>query len=199
MSEDIQLSMEKFSKQLSQNQVLVFQVMSLAMGAGILVFLLIVLHVYFFNLTDTEPQEPPDSSVLKILTVVHILEAGIAYIVGFILYRHVVSRRRLLKHAILPLSRGMNQRGSLEGNCAAAMFSGTVLRLAMYEGTALFGLVICLTGSLDGTLQHYPLYWLNLFSLVFMILFILITFPTRQKLEDIFRARFGDPNMYQGF
>ena len=197
MSKEIQLSLEEFRKQLKPQQVRVFQIISLALGTGVFLFFLIVLGTYWGSSETPGTQESSNLSVIKILTLVHILEAGFLYILSFFLYRFLVSQQQLKKILKTPPPAGVDPATPPEGRCIGIILTGTLIRLAMFEGTALFGLITCLLGATDGTLRQYPVYWLNLFSLVFMILFVLVTFPTRQRLEDIFQARFGDPNVYQ--
>lgn len=197
MDEDIQLSLEEFQNQLKPRQVRVFQIIAFAMGFGVVLFFFIVLGMYLGG-SGKDRQDPPDLSLIQILTVVHVFEACIVYATGFFVYRFVVSKRQLLKllHMTSDLDEG--RRVFPESRCIGILFTGTIIRLALYEGVALFGLIVCLLSSIEGVLQQHPVYWLNLFSFVFLILYILLTFPTRQRLEDIFQHRFGDPDVYQG-
>jgi len=195
MSKDIQLSLEEFRKHLQPQRVRALQIIYIALGTFLCVFCLIVLTVYFV-IRETGAMKEPDVDLLKILTIVYICVTCMEYLVGFGMYQYFINKGKL-KQSISMLS-GEQAESKPEKVCLGLIATGTILRSASCEGVALFGLIICLVGSLNGTLQQYPIYWLNLFSFVFMILYLLTTFPTRQKLEDIFQRRFGDPDVYQG-
>ncbi|NLW83867.1 MAG: hypothetical protein GXY41_05615 [Phycisphaerae bacterium] len=70
--------------------------------------------------------------------------------------------------------------------------TATVIRLACFEGAAIFGLVLCLVGIQSGELARMPVYWVNLFSPVVFVLLVLATFPTRWRVETLFVRRFED-------
>ncbi len=65
----------------------------------------------------------------------------------------------------------------------------------MLEAPALFGIVVCLVGSLNGQLHAEPIYWLNLASTVVLVLFVALSFPSRERLVDLFRRKKEDASI----
>ena len=78
----------------------------------------------------------------------------------------------------------------VEHHLVGAIFTSFIISAALLEGVALFGLIICLLGVQEGIIHNAPIYWLNLFSYLFFAAMILWTFPTKERLENIFKERF---------
>ncbi len=59
-----------------------------------------------------------------------------------------------------------------------------IVRLAMMEAVALFGLIVCFVALSQGTLQHQPLYWLNAASSAIFVGFLAATFPSDTRVAE---------------
>jgi hypothetical protein len=64
-----------------------------------------------------------------------------------------------------------------------------IIRLAMYEALALFGLVICLLAVLEDIVQTYPVYWLNLLSSLVVVGYMIMTMPNAQCITMVFKEK----------
>jgi hypothetical protein len=62
-----------------------------------------------------------------------------------------------------------------------------ILRLALLEAPALFGLVVCVLAAFNGVLHAHPVYWLNALPAVVLIAYATLNFPTLDRLVDRFR------------
>ena len=56
-----------------------------------------------------------------------------------------------------------------------------IVRLALLEGAALVGLVVCLLAALDGSLASKPIYWLNALPALGLFLVAAVTIPSRDR------------------
>ena len=65
--------------------------------------------------------------------------------------------------------------------------SAEIVRMAMYEGVAMLGLVTCLIAITNGVLYDHPIYWLNLVTSLAMVGFAALNFPNSDRLEQTFR------------
>ena len=63
--------------------------------------------------------------------------------------------------------------------------AATILRLALFEGAALLGAVVCLLAVQLGVARELPLVWLNGITSVAFLLVIAATFPTRERIERL--------------
>lgn len=140
---------------------------------GPLAFLGVVLY-----LGQRENLEPPgDVSIVQTLSLVHGLLLVVSLPVSLFLLPTMLTNSRQLARC-----------GQLEGLQAARCLVGGVMgraiaRIAVLEGVALFGLVVCLLGVLNGAMEEQPLYWLNAASLLVLVAVSLATFPTAERLE----------------
>ena len=62
----------------------------------------------------------------------------------------------------------------------------TILRLALIESPAIFGLTIYLIAAINGVLHDHPGYWGNRLSALILLLFIIATFPNSNRLTAVF-------------
>lgn len=165
------------------------QILHLAFVGGVI---LLGMLTAFLSLSGPQGavDRDPDATLYLILSGAH---AAVAVLGGLVM-------GRVLPSAMLRMT--ARQIGSRSGDAAASsddsspashllagLRGAMILRLAALEGPALFGLVICLLAGLEGDLGAYPLIWLNAISAVFLILFTVATYPTRDRLVDVFRLR----------
>ena len=152
------------------------QVVQAALMAGVLVFGLVVM------LLAIRPQTMGTPTPARMLTLFSLVHGAMA--VG------TWSLAPLLQTALL--ARARPESGAGVGTAAlAAIRSAGLLRLALLEGTALFGLVVCLLAALGGALREQPLYWLNALSALAFLAYAALSFPTRERVETFFAERFG--------
>ena len=67
----------------------------------------------------------------------------------------------------------------------ATVQNAYVVRLALYEAVAFFGLVIGLLTSTSGVLAHHPVFWLAAAPTLLLLFLIVATFPTRDRLDAL--------------
>jgi hypothetical protein len=173
------IGIAEFRQALTPGTVRSLRIIQGAIGAGVLVFALVVLGMHARVSADVPP--PPQVLVflMQILTLVHFVMAATMYPLARFIFTRMVSRERLAK------SGGMGPAGIL-----SLMRMGIIMRLTMYEGVAFVGLVVCMVGVLEGVLRAYPVYWVNAFSTAVLLLFVMRTFPSEERLIAIFEERF---------
>lgn len=132
------------------------QIIHLGLASGVLLFTTIVVF-----LTMQQPADPSaDPALARTLTLVHV-----------VLFLTALLLSRILYNRLLPAP-------DLDETARAIRFrTASIVRLALLEGAALFGLVSCLLIGQNGLLQQRPGYWLNLLSTGFFLAFIALTFP----------------------
>lgn len=181
MEQTPQIELAQFQEALTPQRIRTFQIIAAVLWIGATVFLGVVLISY----SASVPDQTQTNSILPVLTIVHAVEASFSYLAAFFIYRFCTSPGGL---AFLQKQNAV--QGDLQVPFVGAIFTGYILSAALLEGTALFGLVVCMVGTMDGTILQSPVYWLNLFSYVVFSAFILKTFPTKPRLENIFLRRF---------
>ena len=74
-----------------------------------------------------------------------------------------------------------------------AIRKATIVRLALMEGGALYGLVVCTLAVMNGTMHEYPVFWINLAGAVAMLLSISWNFPTRERVIKVYEKMILNP------
>ena len=59
-----------------------------------------------------------------------------------------------------------------------------IIRLALLDGVALFGLVLLLLSASNGSLHERSIIWLALTPVVILLGFVFLTFPTKEKIVE---------------
>jgi hypothetical protein len=68
-----------------------------------------------------------------------------------------------------------------------------IVRIALLEGAAMLGNMICLIAAMNGILSFEPLYWCNAASTVALLVIGATTMPTRERVLGWFEERFQAP------
>jgi hypothetical protein len=150
------------------------QVFYVALSIGVIVFFFVV---FYFYIESTELKLGDSREMLDMLSIVHLVYAVLAYAVATLLFGRTLAKGRA----------GVGGPATAEGFLATYRLA-SVVRLAIFEGVAFFGLVVIFIGAQTGLLQISPQYWLNLFSTVILCGLVIWTFPTRDRIEETCRS-----------
>ncbi len=168
-------NLNEFQKALTDQYVKGLQGIQTTMGIGVIMFAFIV---YVLQL-----QQPSDNSTtmeavetVQLLTLVHLFFAISCYVAAVILYNRF-------------LAPPASEEGRSVQQSLAALRTATIVRLALCEAPAFFGLVICMVAAPRGVLSSFPEYWANTISTAIVLCVIIVTFPTKAKLEYTFSRK----------
>ncbi|MEE8143543.1 MAG: hypothetical protein V3T77_10625 [Planctomycetota bacterium] len=155
-----------------ENQPLLLLYGALAMGT--LIFASIVIALYLQGGSSEKPPASDQVNLIRLLSLIHGALLLATLTSSWILFQARMAR--------LPLQEA--------GRKLTEYIHNTwLIRAALLEGTALFGLVICLLAGQGGVLSASPIYWVNLLSSVLFLLFLAATLPTRARLLAILEDR----------
>jgi hypothetical protein len=156
------------------------RVMAIIQTALVVAPLLYVIPVIVMVSTrNTMPPGPNEFFLLNILSFMHGGALLTAAFGGTFLFQRIFSAERLAEgpdHE--PEALAVVTLGSLR--------SAIILRLALFEGAAFFGITVCILAMMNGVLDAEPVYWLNLGSLLVFTAFAVQTFPTKERLTSWF-------------
>lgn len=191
MDQEPRVGLSEFQQALNPQDVRSLQIIQGALGGGSVLFGAVVL--WFYGRSTPPGQDDFDAVfTMQILTAVHAILAVVEYSVAAFLYGSFVSRRHLSRPGIAERLDATLSQLEPPQRCLALIRVGTIMRLAMFQGVAFLGLTVCLLGSIWGVLKAHPIFWVNGLSAVAMILLAVTTFPTKERLEAVFRRRFSD-------
>ena len=189
MEQNLHLDNLNLEQTISKKDILVLQIIHLGLGLGVLIFLALTV---FMNSLDLQEQQMADTGFLNILTLLHFLFAIIFIPLSGKVFESFFSENWWSKIFSRQLKPQLAKTSDTGQKVMIILRTAYILRLAMLEFVAFFGIMVCFLGVISGTLSDYPIYWINLFSAIFFLGFIWINFPRREKVLEIIRSRFGD-------
>jgi len=187
MNEPMQIDHDAFMRLIDDKRLKMLQVIHLAVPFGVLIFTLLVVFLYL-QIECPGNDSATSAAPIPLLTLMHAIIGLVCFTAGQLLYNRLSGPRGSQRQIKLLSSMKLSE----EEICFRAIFTATIFRLALFEGAAIFGLIICLIAALSGILSRYPIYWLNTFSVVMLIVLVAVTFPTRSRIESLFLSRFTD-------
>ena len=191
MNEPIRLKFSEFQQALTQSAVIALKVIQGALGAGIIFFGVVIFVLSQQTGTWSELPDPSILSLLQILTVAHIVLGLIMALAAPIIFKAIVNERKVETFGTRYTGNSIGSDLSVGEKCLAVIKTGMIVRLAMFESVAFFGLIICFLAVLWGVVGSHPVYLINAGSSLLFIIYIFQTFPTKQRIEGIFKKQFA--------
>ena len=181
MTTPILLTRTHFEKAFTPAALRAMAILQSALIAGPLIYVVPMMIV--LQNTGVEKPAEPDFSVLNALSMIHVAALFTALFLGNFLFYRMFSPSRLA---------GMEELGEEKLALVAAghLRSAVIVRLALLEGVAFLGIAVCVVGITRGILDAEPLYYLNLGSLLVLLIYGLMTFPTKERILSWFEERF---------
>ncbi|MEO5930515.1 MAG: hypothetical protein ABIR47_11330 [Candidatus Kapaibacterium sp.] len=175
-------------EQLTPARVRVFQFVQVALGVGIMMFLVVILFFYGMGSEMVEHQTGA-ADMMASMTIVTGILSLIGLILGEVIYRASFSEKRLRRYASAPL----RDRGRVVDDPAEKIImivqKAGILRATIFNVAAFFGLTICIIGMTGGILFLRPDYFVNAIPAFLQLLLLAITFPTRDRVLRIIREK----------
>ena len=154
-----------------------YQVFYFGNAVGVLIFCFVVLFLFLQSFSNpSAPTGPEPEHYVLMLTMLHFVVIVVAYVGASFVYR------TMLQRAFSPGQRAVSAAAILSSIRLAG-----IVRLAIMEWAAFFGLVVLVVATQQWVLQHAPAYWVNLISTIILFGFAYATFPTRARLEELSR------------
>lgn len=179
------LTAEDFRKVLTQQSLKELQIIFLALGFGIFIFTIVLFFIYN---AISEIVTSGDTSQILLLSIIHFILLLCCFPLSKYLFENIMRGKWVSKFSLKSLGKPDD---AVQEEPARAFWdrlrSAHIIRLSLFEGVALFGLVICTLGMFDGVMQIYPVFWLNLMSILVFGMILVSNFPTAEKMENFFR------------
>jgi hypothetical protein len=189
-----EVSQKDFEATLLPGDVRMLQIAQIVLAMGIVVFAVVVVVLP----TTRAPQAgEPDFQMAQVLSLVTAILTVTSWALAAFIPGVFLSPRRLEKAVDRPFcGRDGQPIDSPAGKCVALIRSVWVMRLTVLEAPALLGLITCLLAASNGAINAQPIYALNGTPAALFLVFAAATFPTRQRLIDVFRVRFTEANVF---
>lgn len=140
----------------------VLQVIAASMAFGVLVMLGLTLY---FRAVAADAPDPAQVRFINAFTM-----AVMVWCAGAIFFSEFIWRRNL---------RAVENPAHVSGMVQTAY----IVRLALREGAALLGMIVCLLAAMKGVLKAYPAYWVNAAPAALFLFFLAVNWPSREGLR----------------
>lgn len=179
----------EFRQSLNDSAVRTLQIVHAAIGMGATLFLAVVLFLYYRGL-PSGPETAQTAPDLMTMTLIHgVMLAVCVWLSGF-LYSRAFAEKQVRAYA----GNGGSGEGTPRlgpGDILMIIKNARIIKLAVLEGPAFFGLAICFMGVTGGAIYREPYYWINLASYGILALTVYRDFPTKDKLLSEAKAKLG--------
>jgi len=180
-----EVTMFDFQKVLTPTNVKGLQIIHIALVLGIFFF---AGMVAFLSVSFSKTGTQSGTSIVRMLSYAHLMTALILYVLSNRIYNRALEAQRPMDSSLAGQS-AEESRLKLAERFFQSIRTAVIIRLALLEGVALFGLTICLIASTWGVIQIQPIYWLNALSSLAFIVYAIGNLPTKARLEKIFREK----------
>ncbi len=171
-------SYEELLKIFSAEKLKPLRIITIALCLGIVFFFIVVMVLYSIKNENRSPELEPE--MLNILLIILFITSFTVYSIVFLLGDKILSG--IIKNAKISFAEIVKPDSrSLLG----IITSFTIVRLAMFEGSALFGLVILLLSVINNHLDSNPVYWLGSIPGLLMLFYAAIIFPTGERVAQL--------------
>lgn len=156
-----------------ENYVRQLQIAHIAMGLSVIPMLALVVL-----LGEARVPSDADFHQIDLLSIIHI----------FVFVGSIVASGFLQSHLMRPAQENLlrstsGDRISMWEQWLQGYKNAHIVSMAAREGAALFGLVVVLLASMNGTLAAKPLYWANLISMGLFLMHVGMNFPTEERIR----------------
>jgi hypothetical protein len=155
-----------------QNYLRVMQTLHLGIGLAI-----IPMSIMIPVVAGTAPPSEGDYNTIKLLTQIHVV-----IFLGTILASSFVSARMMHGPTTQLHSAGAGNKDLAWSSWLESYKNTHIVSLALREGPAFLGLVTLLLASINGVLWEDPFFWVNYFSSALFVLYLVLSFPTAEKI-----------------
>jgi hypothetical protein len=180
------LTTTEFKAALTPERVRVGMIIQSALAAGSLLFFFSVLAVSSLNQRNNSIQI--DYDLLTNMTIVCMLFFLVDFAIGYFLYHSQFRPNRLeaVYSSDLLDKNGNVIPASPAEKAISLIRTSMLIRTALFEGAAFFGLATLMVGAQQGALSTVSWVWVNALPLLVLLIWIVIMFPTSNRLEKIF-------------
>jgi len=183
------LSTAEFRSALTPERVKIGMIIQAALAGGALLFFVAVSTIGLLN----QPKNPAaiDYSMLGIMTIICLMLLLLTYITGSFVYNSFFKPERLqAAFSSEPINNEGRPISASPAEKAVSLIRTAILvRTASLEGAAIFGLASFTLAAQQGALKTVPWIWFDILPLIVLLLWVIISFPTPDRLEKIFETK----------
>ena len=174
---------EMFKNAIPDQELMLLKIIYGAITAGVSAFLAIVIFMHFTAGTAAAVK-PELAWNITVLSIVHGILLSVIYPLSGILYGRKISA--VMAETDASAADGYQEPAAVVSRIMPVLRTAGIIRLAMLEGVAFFGLVTCFLAVRDGIMAAFPAYWGNLLSCALFMITVIRTFPSKEGITALY-------------
>ncbi len=172
-----QLSEHEFARTLSEESVRTFQIIY----AGLMMGTVLLTTVGFFAVGTPAQTADLDEKTALMFSMANFLFCLTAFTAAAVVPKRMLSDSEL--------ERSLEKSASPYETAFQLIRTMMIVRIALVEGAALFGLTAVITAVPLPLMEKEPAYLLNVVPFVLFLMYGAGTFPTKERLASLFRSQ----------
>lgn len=183
------VSTTDFQRAVTPEKLRVTRIIFLGLAAGVVMFAGIVGLVYATGVAHRGAADMLGE--FKLFSIINLAAAAVLAVTGRIAFGGQFSSSRLQNVANTEIrdTTGEIRSSSAAEKCVALIRTAWLVRLAIMEGAAFFGLMVTMDAVTSGIAFVEPLLMANMLSAVPLLLFVAVSFPTVERFTNVFESR----------
>lgn len=181
MEEFKNISRTQIEAKLDGENLRVNRIISLAIMSGAILFLCVIIFLYLKS--DPKQINNPQTDLTETLTMVLAFIALSIYSGFFLLPKFFLNKKNIERQIkTMQLTNGHNSTNDPVQMLINIDRTLMIIRLALLEAVALFGLVILMLSILNGSIHENGIYWYLTAPLFLLIILVLTNFIPKEKM-----------------
>ncbi|MBL1215485.1 MAG: hypothetical protein HND52_19115 [Ignavibacteriae bacterium] len=183
------LTTQKLQEEITNEDLRNLKIIISALNIGVLLFFAVCLFLYFSG----DQQEIPKPVDIELIDTLLMLSLGLTVLM--IIVSRVVPDQILRNNSKMLLADRIDEY-SIVNKLLGVATTHYIIKFAMLEGAALFGLVTLILSVLNNSIHYNSVYWLAILPMLVMNFIFILTFPSKERViqlisDKILLQKFG--------
>jgi hypothetical protein len=166
------MNIAELETKITEEDIRPIKIVTIAMTAGVMLFVAVCLYLYFFNSSGKAPNY--DNGLIDTMLIV----------LAVIFMSTTVSSRIVAK-SMLVNTKNFDEKSADKRKYIGLYSTQHIVKLAMVEGGALFGGVVFLLSVLGNQIYAASYNWLSLLPALFLVIHNIYLMPTKEKVIEV--------------
>lgn len=186
MDEYLTLTRYDLELNLKAQEIKGLQIINAAMVGGVLLLFFVTLFLYYKNSANAmDLYSPANDGLINILSIALIILAIVLYAMAYVLPQLQSTPERLLNKLGKDFR---DEKGNeIKDPVSKIMYAfrgHMIIRLALLEVVALFGLMLLYLSAINGSLHVRSIIWLTSIPAFIFFGFVFLNFPTKERIIE---------------
>jgi hypothetical protein len=163
------------------------KIITSALNIGVLLFFAVCLFLYFSNdnIIDTDNLDTSFNDKMLL---------GVLGITALMIVMSRIIPNNVFKKDSEAMTSFFNERASPVKEAIQVVTTYYIIKFALLEGAALFGLVSLMLSILNDAIDYNDIYWLSIIPMLVMNFIFILTFPTKERVIQLINDKILSQN-----